>query len=183
MLSQFPFAPRFLSRRAAASSSASVVPEVLFLYWQRVRIPCDTIDTRGLLDFESFYPTDPRITDRPTHEQKVCKKNCPIFGKAYMFKVEIFERQCLVFFVEQRDFDDLGIDDLINEEPSPISARRARHVGGRRRDTHTAKCEHTVKHYCFIDIDTVSQARMYRLYSLPSDGQRVHVGMTVNSFF
>ena len=45
-----------------------VVPEVLFLYWQRVRIPCDTIDTRGLLDFETFYPTDPRITDRPTHE-------------------------------------------------------------------------------------------------------------------
>ena len=24
---------------------------------------------------------------------------------------------------------------------------------------------------------------MYRLHSLPSDGQRVHVGMTVNSFF
>ena len=68
MLSQSPFAPRFLSRRAAASSSASVVPEVLSLYWQRVRIPCDTIDTRGLLDFETFYPTDPRITDRSTHE-------------------------------------------------------------------------------------------------------------------
>ena len=51
MLSQSPFAPRFLSRRAAASSSASVVPEVLYLYWQGVRIPCDTIDTRGLLDF------------------------------------------------------------------------------------------------------------------------------------
>ena len=30
MLSQSPFAPRFLSRRAAASSPASVVPEVLF---------------------------------------------------------------------------------------------------------------------------------------------------------
>ena len=39
----------------------------------------------------------------------------------------IFERQGLVFFVEQRDFDDPGIDDLINEEPSPISGtRRAR---------------------------------------------------------
>ena len=76
-----------------------------------------------------------------------------------MFKVEfwlsvIFERRGLVFFVEQRDIDDPGIDDLINEEPSPISGtRRARHVGGRRRDTHTAKCEHTVKHHCFIDID------------------------------
>ena len=32
----------------------------------------------------------------------------------------IFERQGLVFFVEQRDFDDPRIDDLINEEPSPI---------------------------------------------------------------
>ena len=46
-----------------------------------------------------------------------------------MFKVEIwlsviFERQCLVFFGEQRDFDDPGIDDLINEEPSPISGTR-----------------------------------------------------------
>ena len=43
-----------------------------------------------------------------------------------MFKVEfwlsvIFERQGLVFFVEQRDFDDPGIDDLINEEPSVIT--------------------------------------------------------------
>ena len=46
----------------------------LFLYWHRVRIPCDTIDTRGLLDFETFYPTDPRITDRRSHEQRVCEK-------------------------------------------------------------------------------------------------------------
>ena len=66
----------------------------------------------------------------------------------------------MVFFVEQRDFDDPGIDDLINEEPSPISGtRRARHVGGRRRDTHSAKCEHTVKHYCFIDIDCLGARR------------------------
>ena len=36
----------------------------------------------------------------------------------------IFERQGLVFFVEQHDFDDPGIDDLINEEPSPISGTR-----------------------------------------------------------
>ena len=99
----------------------------------------------------NYRQTDPRIES--------LRKNCPIFGKAYMFKVElwssvIFERQGLVFFVEQRDFDDPEIDNLINEEPSPISGTgRARHVGGRHRDTHTAKCEHTVKHYCFIDID------------------------------
>ena len=158
MLSQSPFAPRFLSRRAAASSSASVVPEVLFLYWQSVRIPCDTIDTRGLLDFETFLPDRPSNYRQTDPQIESLRKNCPIFGKAYMFKVEfwlsvIFERQSMGFFVEQRNFDDPGIDDLINEEPSPISGtRRARYVGGRRRDTHTAKCEHTVKHYCFIDI-------------------------------
>ena len=42
---------------------------------------------RGLLGFETFYPTDPRNTDRPTHES--LRKNCPIFGKAYMYKVEL----------------------------------------------------------------------------------------------
>ena len=36
-----------------------------------------------------------------------------------------------------------------------------------------------------LRVKTVSQARMYqyKLYSLPSDWQRVHVDMTVNSFF
>ena len=36
-----------------------------------------------------------------------------------------------------------------------------------------------------LRVNTVSQARMYKLYSLPSDWQRadLHVGMTVNSFF
>ena len=34
-----------------------------------------------------------------------------------------------------------------------------------------------------LRVNTVSQARMYKLYSLPSDWQRVHVDMTVNSFF
>ena len=34
-----------------------------------------------------------------------------------------------------------------------------------------------------LRVNTVSQARMYKLYSLPSDWQRVHVDMSVNSFF
>ena len=66
MLSQSPFAPRFLSRLAAASSSASVVPEVLFLYWQRsIRVDCW---------ISKLFTRQPRITDRPTHEQKVFEK-------------------------------------------------------------------------------------------------------------
>ena len=49
-----------------------------------MRIPCDTIDMRGLFDFETLLPaTDPRNTDRPTHESP--RKNCPILEKAYMF--------------------------------------------------------------------------------------------------
>ena len=34
-----------------------------------------------------------------------------------------------------------------------------------------------------LRVNTVSQARMYKLYSLPSDWQRVDVDITVNSFF
>ena len=78
-----------------------------------------------------------------------------------MFKVElwsslIFERQGLVSFVEQRDFNDPRIDDLVNEEPSRISGtRRARSMpeAGAGIRTRPIKCEHTVKHYCFTDID------------------------------
>ena len=34
-----------------------------------------------------------------------------------------------------------------------------------------------------LKVNTVSQARIYKLYSLPSDWQRDPVDMTVNSFF
>ena len=65
--------------------------------------------------------------DRPKKD-----KNCPILGKAYMFKERLllgggFERQGLVCFLEPRDFDDPGSKDLINEELSRTSGtRRAR---------------------------------------------------------
>ena len=84
VLSQSPCAPRFLSLCAAACSSASRAP---FLYWQRMRIPCDTIDTRGLLDFETFLP-DISSKYRQTDPRKSAK-NRPILGKAYMFKEEL----------------------------------------------------------------------------------------------
>ena len=61
-------------------------PALQLLYRQRMRIPCDAIDMRGRLDCEIILPdrsskywqTDPRKS----------AKNCPILGKAYMFKVE-----------------------------------------------------------------------------------------------
>ena len=91
MLSQSPSAPRFLSRRAAASSSASVVPEVLFLSFfftgivygflaiRSIRVDCwiSKLFTRQTLELP---------TDGATNRESA--KNCPIFGKAYMFKVE-----------------------------------------------------------------------------------------------
>ena len=68
----------------------------------------------------------------------------------------VFERRGLVCFLEQRNLGDLGIDDLISRERPRISGtRRARgmwEADGIR--TRPIKCEHTVKHYCFIDIDT-----------------------------
>ena len=60
----------------------------------------------------------------------------------------IFERQGLVYFVEQRDFDDLGLDDLINKEPLHVSgtrwARRMSEAGAGIR-TRPIKCKCTVK--------------------------------------
>ena len=60
-----------------------------------------------------------------------------------MFKVDrvIFERQGLVFFVEQHDFDDPGIRDRRFDQRRTIT-----YFGD-------PSGEHTVKHYCFIDID------------------------------
>ena len=107
-----------------------------FLATRSIRVDCWILKffTRQTLELP---------TDRPTN-RKSAKKTVRFSEKLtclheFWLSV-IFERQGLVFFVEQHDFDDPGIDDLINEEPSPISGtRRARHVGGRRRDTHTAK--------------------------------------------
>ena len=75
------------------------------------------------LDFETLstrLPTDLRNTIGPTDRLvKVCEKSCPISGKAYMFKEELSLGGVLrgrICFVEQRDFDNPGIEDLINED-------------------------------------------------------------------
>ena len=83
-----------------------------------------------------------------------------------MFKVElklgwIFERQGLVCFVEQRDFNDTGIEDLINEKLLRISGTRwakSMSEDGTGIRTRPIKCEHTVTHYCFIDIEFFKMA-------------------------
>ena len=68
MLSKSPFAPRFLSRGAAASSSASVVPEVLFftgsvhglLAIRSIRVDCwiSKRFTRQTLELPTDRPTN-----------------------------------------------------------------------------------------------------------------------------
>ena len=60
----------------------------------------------------------------------------------------------MAFFVEQRDFDDRGIDDLINEEEPFISGThwaRGMSEADAGICTRPIKCKHTVDHYCFID--------------------------------
>ena len=84
-------------------------------HWQRMRVPVDGWISKLFSSDRSskHWQTDPRKS----------AKNCPIFGKAYMFKEESqlgrgFERQGLVCFLELDlgDFDDPGMEDLINEE-------------------------------------------------------------------
>ena len=106
-------------------------------------------------------------TDRPTQVCRSLQKveSFPKKKKLFDFRKslhvqsrdllvsQILERQGLVSFVEQRDFDDPGIDDLINEEPLPTSGtRQTRSMSedGAGIRTRPIKCEHTVKHYFFI---------------------------------
>ena len=76
VLSKFPSAPRFCSRGAADCSAS----RDRFLHWQRMRILCDTIDTRGLLDSETFS-TDRSSKYRQTDTWKSAKKTV-WFGKS-----------------------------------------------------------------------------------------------------
>ena len=55
---------------------------------------------------------------KPQNHESVLKKPFDIHKKSFIFKVEllIFERLGLVCFLEHRDFDDPGSDDLMNAE-------------------------------------------------------------------
>ena len=61
----------------------------------------------------------------------------------------------MLSFVEQRDFDDPGIDDLTPRIITSLGTRRARIMteAGAGIRARPIKCEHTVKHYCFLYID------------------------------
>ena len=75
--------------------------------WQR------TVDT-WMARFWNVDGPDPGT--KPQNHESVLKKHFD--KKSFIFKVEllIFERLGLVCFLEHRDFDDPGSDDLMNEE-------------------------------------------------------------------
>ena len=98
--------------------------------------------------FRNFLPDRPskyRQTDPRTWRIESLRKNCPIFGKAYMFKVDRVLVKC--------DFWEAGFGFLCGAAWFRLS--RNRRFDQRRTITYFGdpSGEHTVKHYCFIDID------------------------------
>ena len=85
-----------------------------------------------------------------------------------MFKEELSLGGVLrgrICFVEHRDIDNPGIEDLINEEllrSSGTCRSRSMSEDGAGIRTQPIKCEHTVTHYCFIGIDRESSAEIER---------------------
>ena len=115
----------------------------------------------------------PRNTDRLTQEN--LRENLSDFRKSLhvqrraVVRWDSVEGQGLVSFVEQRDYDDPGIEDLFKEEPLRISGtRRARSMSedGAGIRTQPRKCEHTVTHYCFIDMDHPSLLKFQHIENL-----------------
>ena len=72
-------------------------------------VPRETIDTWTVGFRNLFYPTDPK---------KVSGKKLSDFRKSLHVQRlgEVYVCQGLVCFLEHRDFDDPGSEDLINEE-------------------------------------------------------------------
>ena len=63
-----------------------------------------------------FYPTDARNNDRLTHARKSAKKLSDFRKSLHVQRLgDVYESQGLVCFLEHRDFDDPGTEDLINE--------------------------------------------------------------------
>ena len=121
-------------------------------------VPWQTIDMWSIGFWSLFYPTDTRNTDRLTQEslwQKTVhfRKSLHVQRRVVVRGGGV-ERQGLVCFLEPRDFDDPGSEDLINKEWFWTSGtRRARGMSKDSSGIHTRpiKCEHTVTHHCFID--------------------------------
>ena len=132
---------------ASAERTCSSYLQRMCVSWETQSLDTWTVGFRNF-----FYPTDPRNNDRLTHARKSAKKLSD-FRKAYMFKGEVTFMRVRVWFAFWRTVI-LTIRGPRIWSTNFGDASGQRHVGGRRRDTHTAKCEHTVKHYCFIDIDT-----------------------------
>ena len=110
-----------------------------FLAIRLIRVDCwiSKLFTRQTLEIP---------TDRPTNmTNRKSAKNCPIFGNAYMFKVDRVLVKC--------NFWEAGFGFLCGAAWFRWS--RDRRFDQRRTITYFGdpSGEHTVKHYCFIDID------------------------------
>ena len=89
-----------------------------YSYWQR------TIDTWTVRFWNLDRPN--HKTTKATKPRKYAKKNILLRNakKRLHFQSRVVERLGLVCFLEQRDFDDPGIDDVMNGERFQISGTR-----------------------------------------------------------
>ena len=142
-LPQSPPAPRFVSRRVAACSSSSRDP-FLYPFTDQTDSACRLVALRsirvGCWVWKLSYPADPRNTDRPSNES--LRKNYSSLGKANMLKVDcgIFDTGTNWFHLwTNAILVDPGsmIWSMKNPYLSFVDPSGEKHVGGRRRDTHT----------------------------------------------
>ena len=85
-------------------------------YLQPMCVPWETLGTWTVGFRNLFYPTDPRNNDRLTHARKHAKKLFDFRKSLHVQRLgDVYESQGLVCFLEHRDFDDPGTEDLINE--------------------------------------------------------------------
>ena len=98
---------------------------------------------RGWLDLK-------RGRTKPQNHESVLKK--PFDKKSFIFKVEllIFERLGLVCFLEQRDFDDPGIDDLMNRHTIPNFGD----LSGRKHDMTILRTDNVRSIRGWLDLET-----------------------------
>ena len=124
-------------------SSVEQLQRACSLYWQLILVRWDTIDT-WKVGFGNFFTrlihAASNYRQSQTDPQK-SEKKCPISDAQRSVLVRLgFERQSLVCFLKQRDFDDPEIDGLDQQRKITNFGDPSvkQHVGGRRRHTHTA---------------------------------------------